>query len=162
MSSINNKGYTKVDNWIFETLYHSSLTALEIKVYLFVIRFTSGFQRNDAELSYSFIAEGVGISRRRAISTVKKLSEKNMISIKRGSGVKPNRITLVVTKRSHTSDGQVTIASDKQVTTTSDGQVTEDSKAEIKLINKKEERVFSDSDDDENGDWFDRMFGGED
>lgn len=60
--------YTNIPNGLLETLFSSDLNASELKVILFIIRYTYGFHREFARLTVTFIANGTGLS----IPTVKR------------------------------------------------------------------------------------------
>lgn len=81
MSSIS-KGYTKIENNILEFLYSSNgLSPSELKVLLFLIRYTKGFNRDTVKASYSFIAKGVGCREETARKAIKKMIALELIKI---------------------------------------------------------------------------------
>ena len=61
-------GYAKIANLLLECLYRSEMTIVQKEIVVFVFRFTYGFGRDSAQLSYPFIASGSG----RAIRAVKR------------------------------------------------------------------------------------------
>lgn len=61
-------GYAKIANLILECLYRADMTIVQKEIVLFVMRFTYGFGRDSAQLSYPFIASGIG----RAVRAVKR------------------------------------------------------------------------------------------
>lgn len=75
------KGYTKIDNDLFSFLYSNELNASELKVLLFLIRYTKGFSRDTCRASLSYIAKGTNRSVETIRKSIKSLSEKGYISI---------------------------------------------------------------------------------
>ena len=53
-------GYAKIANLLLECLYRSEMTIVQKEIVVFVFRFTYGFGRDSAQLSYPFIASGIG------------------------------------------------------------------------------------------------------
>ena len=53
-------GYAKIANLILECLYRSDMTIVQKEIVLFVMRFTYGFDRDSAQISFPFIASGIG------------------------------------------------------------------------------------------------------
>ncbi len=72
-------GFTAIPNELFEAILMSSLTLRELKIVLFVIRYTYGFQRQEAKLSVRFIAEGTGIKFNHIATSIKSLLQKNIL-----------------------------------------------------------------------------------
>lgn len=81
MVSLAKKGYTKIENNIFSYLYRNDLNASELKVLLFLIRYTAGFNRQTTRASYRFIAEGTNLSPETCRKAIKKLCGKNLIRV---------------------------------------------------------------------------------
>ena len=81
-------GYSKVANKILECIYSSDMTIMQKEIVLLVIRFTYGFKgREMADLSYSYIANGIGRSRRHVVDSVNDLIEKAVLIQKTGSTI---------------------------------------------------------------------------
>ena len=74
-------GYTPISNELLDAIYGTDFTATELKVLLFIFRFTYGFSRKECEISLTFISKGVGISKRYISSTVSKLVDNNVLVI---------------------------------------------------------------------------------
>ncbi len=74
-------GYTPISNELLGAIYGTDFTATELKVLLFIFRFTYGFSRKECEISLTFISKGVGISKRYISSTVSKLVDDNVLVI---------------------------------------------------------------------------------
>jgi phage replication O-like protein O len=73
------KGFTKIDNELFEAILRSDFSLRELKVIFTVIRFTCGFQRDEAELSLRFIAKTTGIKYQHVGGTIEDLKLKNVL-----------------------------------------------------------------------------------
>lgn len=74
-------GYTPISNELLDAIYRTNFTATELKVLLFILRYTYGFSRKECETSLTFISKGVGISKRYISSTVSKLVDDNVLVI---------------------------------------------------------------------------------
>lgn len=155
MASLKN-GYAKIANELLEAVYSADLTAMQKEIIIFVMRFTYGWQaREFAELSYSFIANGIGRSRNHVVENVSKLTESGVLKQVIGAGrtvlginddVSQWRVNfrqgsdLQVTRG---SDPGVTSASDRAVTRGSDLQVTQHTQTQQRqTINKNYIRDF--------------------
>lgn len=135
MASLKN-GYAKIANELLEAVYSADLTAMQKEIVIFVMRFTYGWQgREFAELSYSFIANGIGRSRNHVIANVSKLTELGVLK----QGIGTTRTVLGINddvdqwrvKLRRGGDPQVTSASDPQVTSASDLWVTRGSDLQV-------------------------------
>lgn len=135
-------GYARISNKILECIYSSDMTPMQKEIVLLVIRFTYGFGREMADLSYSYIAKGIGRPRRHVVENVNSLIEKAVLIQKHSStinrlGINPDTdqwrvrfrgsdvgvtrgsdasVTRVVTAASLGSDASVTRGSDVGVT----------------------------------------------
>ena len=74
-------GYTPIANELLEAIYKTEFTATELKIILLVARYTYGFSRKEYTLSLSYIARGIGVSKRYVSSSVSKLIEDNVLQI---------------------------------------------------------------------------------
>ena len=139
-------GYTPIANELLEAVYLADLNATQLKIVLFIMRYTYGFSRKQHTLSVSFIANGTGISRRRVTSGLQSLIDNNIVRIiKDQTGTRArilqinkhykewnnyNSCQLVVTVPSPdgvvTPDAPVTTRGDAPVTSRGDGSVTQD------------------------------------
>lgn len=75
--------YTKVPNWFFKKVLNADLTASELKVLLYIVRMTWGYQKDNDKLSSSMIAEHTGLHRVTVVNAIKKLEKDKYISVKR-------------------------------------------------------------------------------
>ncbi len=71
--------YTAIPNHIYERLLKTSFSKIELKIILFVIRYTFGYHRDDTPLSLSFISGGTATDKRRVSESVKNLIEKHIL-----------------------------------------------------------------------------------
>ena len=88
------EGFTAVANELLEHIVQTKLNGTQFRVLLFVIRRTCGFQKKTAEMSLSFIANGVGIHRNSVYATLRQLEAMKIISITHMSATTPQRITV--------------------------------------------------------------------
>lgn len=79
MAEERKESYTKVFNPILEAICKKELTGREIRIVLFVIRATYGWNKKKFPLSKSYIAEGTGISVRNVSRIVRRLVERNVL-----------------------------------------------------------------------------------
>lgn len=77
------EGYSAIANELLEAVYRTNFNATELKIIMFLIRFTYGFRRKECELSLSFVSNGIGISKRYVSSSISKLiSDKVLIVVR--------------------------------------------------------------------------------
>jgi phage replication O-like protein O len=88
----NNRGFTRFPNDLFETILQLKLTLRELKVILVIIRFTIGFQKQEAELSVRFISKASRISFQHISETLIKLRKKDHIELKKSENHSQSRI----------------------------------------------------------------------
>lgn len=75
-------GYTRIANELLEAVYKHKFTGLEIDAILVLWRFSYGYNRKYAPLSYQNLADEMGISRSRAYATIKKLRDYRVVNKK--------------------------------------------------------------------------------
>ena len=66
-------GYVRIANSIMQALYTLPISNREMRVLLFILYQTYGYNHKERELSNSYIGRGVGITQAHAAETVKKL-----------------------------------------------------------------------------------------
>lgn len=71
--------YTKLFNPILEAICRTDFTGREIRIVLFVIRATYGWNKKKFPLSKSYISEGTGISRRHICDVIRGLVKRNVL-----------------------------------------------------------------------------------
>ncbi|MFC1591211.1 replication protein [Thermodesulfobacteriota bacterium] len=80
-------GYTRVANELLEALAKIDLTASEVKILFVIIRKTYGFNKKKDRISYSQFEEKTGMRNGNMSRPIKRLEEKNIIIVRRKSGV---------------------------------------------------------------------------
>lgn len=71
--------FTRLFNPILEAICKTEFTGRELRVVLFIIRSTYGWNKKKFPLSKSYIAEGTGIHRRHVSSIIKNLVDRHII-----------------------------------------------------------------------------------
>ena len=71
--------YTKLFNPILEAICKTEFTGRELRIVLFIIRATYGWNKKKFPLSKSYIAEGTGISRRHICEVIRGLVKRNIL-----------------------------------------------------------------------------------
>lgn len=74
-------GYTPIANELLEVILYLPFSATQLKIIFFIIRYTYGFNRDEANMSVGFLAKGTGISKRHITSELNKLLEWNVIEV---------------------------------------------------------------------------------
>jgi phage replication O-like protein O len=81
-------GYTKIANKILEILISASLTLLQTKILLAIIRQTYGYNRKEAEISTRIFEKMTGIDRRNIQKTISQLLDCGIIIRREGRTAK--------------------------------------------------------------------------
>jgi len=71
--------YTKVPNEILEALARINLSSYEVRILLFIIRKTNGWQKKTDWISLSQLSQGTGIHKSHVCRTIKSLVTRNII-----------------------------------------------------------------------------------
>lgn len=100
--------YTRINNALLNELCKLPLTGQELRVLLLIIRYTNGFNRETAELSVTFIANGTNSNERTVRRTLSKLETLGYITISHTKGTKPRRITFREGLLTHPRGGELT------------------------------------------------------
>lgn len=143
------KGYTKINNSMFDALAKWDLTGAEFRVLMAIIRNTMCYHRNQHEISNGFLANATGLSESSVIRAVQSLSDKKIIQIvSAGKGSHPKTIRFLTVKHdtlSNTEGGTVMHDSKRGVIPDSIYTVIPDTQEikEIKDINKREKKKIS-------------------
>jgi len=77
-------GYTSIANELLEAIMRVPLPLYEWRVLLCIIRFTYGWNRKEAHVSYTTISRFTGIKAPHVVRAVKGLSARNMIRTRKG------------------------------------------------------------------------------
>lgn len=146
------EGYTSISNELLEVIYGTNFTATELKTLLFIMRYTYGFSRKEYQLSLTFIASGIGISKRYVSSTVGKLiedkilivvkqhtdTESRIIKINKNYQLWKNRSTVQRVKQSSTVESEQDTTDEVQFNTTDEAEFYQDNKNLKQNLNKKQ------------------------
>ena len=73
------KGFTMVDNNVYDYLMGAELTCTELKILLAIIRYTTGFHRKECTLTASFISKITNKGIRIVRYALKTMSDKGLI-----------------------------------------------------------------------------------
>ena len=74
-------GYVRIATELFEQLYQIPLNGSQIRIVLFIIRNTYGFNRKTWKMSAGYIARGTGISMSMVKREIKKLENCNILKV---------------------------------------------------------------------------------
>lgn len=88
-------GYTRIANELLEAICRLNISGNEMRILLYIIRRTYGFNRSYAEIPLSDISAAVGMRREHIQKALKKLSGKNIIELHTYSGTKSQTISIV-------------------------------------------------------------------
>ena len=88
-------GYTKIANELLEAICRLNISGNEMRILLFIIRRTYGFNCKSADISLSEISTTVGIRREHIQKILKRLSNKKIIKLSINRGIKPQTISIV-------------------------------------------------------------------
>lgn len=72
-------GYTPISNALLEAVYRLKLNGTQLKIILFIWRYTYGFHRFEHEMSIQFIASGIGVSFRTTAQEIRNLVKNRVI-----------------------------------------------------------------------------------
>ena len=89
-----NKNFTRIPNDILDGLCRLELSGSEMRIILYVIRRTFGFNRDFAEIPLSEIASVIGMSVPNISRTLKKLVNMNLLERHAARGIHPQTISL--------------------------------------------------------------------
>lgn len=88
-------GYTKIANELLEAICRLNISGNEMRILLYIIRRTYGFNRKFSEISLSDIASAVGMRNEHVSKALKRLSSRKIIELHANKGVKPQTISIV-------------------------------------------------------------------
>ena len=84
-------GYTRIDNSLLELLYSNDLCGSELRVALFILRQTTGWNIDKKYMTNSYIANGTGIPIETVRRAIRRLREKNILNFGMDKAVKNER-----------------------------------------------------------------------
>ena len=117
-------GYTKIANELLEAICRLNISGNEMRILLYIIRRTYGFNRSYAEISLSEIASAVGTRSVHISRALKKLSALNLIELRSSEGVRPQTISIVKDYEEWTVESCTELLLPKMVTVTKNGNPT--------------------------------------
>jgi phage replication O-like protein O len=88
-------GYTKIANELLEAICRLNISGNEMRILLYIIRRTYGFNRKFSEIPLSDIASAVGMRNEHVSKALKRLSSRKIIELHANKGVKPQTISIV-------------------------------------------------------------------
>ena len=88
-------GYTRIANELLEAICRLNISGNEMRILLYIIRRTYGFNRSYAEIPLSDISEALGMKKGNVSRELKKLRKANIIEHHSNKGVKPQTISIV-------------------------------------------------------------------
>ena len=87
-------GFTRIPNELLESLCALGVSGNEMRIMLWIIRKTYGFNRTSAELPLSEIAKAVGMRINHVSESLKKLEEMGLINRRNSQGSQPQVISV--------------------------------------------------------------------
>ena len=88
------KGYTRIANELLEAICRLDISGNEMRILLYIIRKTYGFNRTYAEISLSDISEALGIKKGNVSRGIKKLREANIVDHRPNKGTTPQTVSI--------------------------------------------------------------------
>ena len=88
------KGFTRIPNDILEALCALNASGSEMRILLYIIRRTYGFNRDFAEISLSEISSAVGMDTAAISKVLKKLEGRKLIERRPAKGIRPQTISI--------------------------------------------------------------------
>lgn len=89
-----NRNFTRIPNDVLEALCTLNVSGNEMRILLYIIRRTYGFNRDFAEIPLSEIASAVGMLASHVSRALKKLSSTGLIERHSAKGMRPQTISL--------------------------------------------------------------------
>lgn len=87
-------GYTRIANELLEAICRLNISGNEMRILLYIIRRTYGFNKTYAELSISELAEGIGTPKDNISRTLKKLRKAKIIDHRPNKGITPQTVSI--------------------------------------------------------------------
>ena len=75
------RGYTPIANELLEAICSAKFNSTQLKIALFILRYTYGFSRKEHRLSLNFISKGIGVSRRYVSHELKTLINADVVTV---------------------------------------------------------------------------------
>jgi phage replication O-like protein O len=80
-----NPGYTRVDNHLLEQIAKCKLNATQFRILMIVLRYTNGFNREDHEISLTFLKKATGLGKTQLDRAVKQLIDNLVLTVTKES-----------------------------------------------------------------------------
>ena len=117
-------GYTKIANELLEAICRLNISGNEMRILLYIIRRTYGFNSSYAEMPLSEISVAVGIRSVHVSRALKRLAELNIIERHSSKGVSPQTVSLVKNYDKWAVENCIVLPLPKTVTVTKNGNPT--------------------------------------
>ncbi len=117
-------GYTKIANELLEALCRLNISGNEMRILLYIIRRTYGFNRIYTEMPLSEISSAVGIRSVHVSRALKRLAELNIIERHSSKGTSPQTVSLVKNYDKWAVEKCAVLPLPKTVTVTKNGNAT--------------------------------------
>ena len=117
-------GYTKIANELLEALCRLNISGNEMRILLYIIRRTYGFNRIYSEMPLSEISSAVGIRSVHVSRALKRLAELNIIERHSSKGIAPQTVSLVKNYDKWIVESCTVLPLPKMVTVTKNGNPT--------------------------------------
>ena len=88
-------GYTRIANELLEAICRLNISGNEMRILLYIIRRTYGFNRSYAEIPLSDISEALGMRKNHISEALKRLTVKKIVELHPNKGTKPQTISIV-------------------------------------------------------------------
>ena len=117
-------GYTKIANELLEAICRLNVSGNEMRILLYVIRRTYGFNRKFAEIPLSEISVAIGMRREHIQKALKKLAGRKIIELHTYCGTKSQTISIVKNYEEWTVESCASCLLPKLATVAKNGNTT--------------------------------------
>lgn len=87
-------GYTRIANELLEAICRLNISGNEMRILLYIIRRTYGFNKSYAEVPLSDISEALGMKKGNVSRGIKKLREANIVDHRPNKGTTPQTVSI--------------------------------------------------------------------
>ena len=117
-------GYTRIANELLEAICRLNISGNELRILLFIVRRTYGFNKSSTNISLTEISEATGVRKNHVSRALKKLSDLKIIKRQTFSGTKSQSISIVKNYEEWTVENCTELPLPKMVTVTKNGNPT--------------------------------------
>ncbi len=117
-------GYTRIANELLEAVCRLNISGNELRILLFIVRRTYGFNKSSTNISLTEISEATGVRKNHVSRALKKLSDLKIIKRQTFSGTKSQSISIVKNYEEWTVENCTELPLPKMVTVTKNGNPT--------------------------------------